>query len=89
MAQQYTQEGKVDEAEALLQPLLARRRLHFTEFAALACAEIDLWLAKGNREAARSWLKLWEQADPDNPNLPIMRRRVKGGLFGRLWNWGS
>jgi predicted Zn-dependent protease len=78
--------GELDEARALLDPLLTRRRMHFSEFASLCSAEIDLALARGEREAARSWLGLWEQATPDHPHLPLVRRQVRGrGWFG----WGS
>jgi tetratricopeptide (TPR) repeat protein len=84
MAQQYIRDGKLDQAKAMLEPLLTRHRLHFTEFAALAVAHIELLLAQGNRDGARSWLDLWEQADPDHPGISQMRRRMKPGLWQGL-----
>jgi tetratricopeptide (TPR) repeat protein len=77
-----------DKAKALLDPMLARKRLHFSEFAALCAAEIDLFLTEGNRDAARSWFEMWEQTDPDNPALGEFRRRFRGGGVGqRLKSW--
>jgi hypothetical protein len=69
----------------LLEPLLKIRRLHFTEFAALCAAEVQVALAEGNQEAARGWLGLWERGYPDHPQLPILRDRVrKRGWWSRL-----
>jgi predicted Zn-dependent protease len=78
LAQVHARAGEVERARALLDPLLAQRRLHFSEFASLCLAEIDLARARGEREAARSWLQLWEQAVPDHPLLPEARRLVRG-----------
>jgi tetratricopeptide (TPR) repeat protein len=88
VAHQHIQNGELDRARELLKPLLTRRRLHFSEFAALCIGQISLFLAEGNREAARQWLQMWENADPDNPQLPEFRERVNEPrwlerLFGR------
>jgi tetratricopeptide (TPR) repeat protein len=69
LARLAIQDGELDKAKALLEPILHRRRLHFSEFATLCDAEIDLLLTEGNEESARSWLEMWEQAYPDHPNL--------------------
>jgi tetratricopeptide (TPR) repeat protein len=76
-------EGKPSEARALVEPLLAHNRLHYTEFAALCMAQIEIGLAEKNRPAAQSWLELWERGYPDHPALPRFRREV-GGLWSRL-----
>jgi tetratricopeptide (TPR) repeat protein len=68
--------GELDEAEELLKPLFRHKRMHFTEFAAFVAAQIELELERRNRRAARSWLEMWEKADPDNPNLERFRSRV-------------
>jgi tetratricopeptide (TPR) repeat protein len=88
MSQLSARDGKFEEAEALLRPLLERRRFHFSEFEALCHAMIDLYVAKGNRDAARSWLEMWAATDPDNPRIADLRRRIgqpgeTRGLFGR------
>jgi tetratricopeptide (TPR) repeat protein len=77
MSQFYVREGRLDKAQEMLDPLLSRRRLHFTEFASLCMGQINLLLARGERQAAQSWLGLWEQADPDHPALAEWRRRVR------------
>ena len=38
--------------------------------------QINLLLARGQREGARTWLGLWEQGCPDHPGLAEWRRRV-------------
>src|SRR5262249_24483641 len=76
MAQILVRRGQIEEAKALVQPVLTRERLHFTEFAALCMAQIEIYFAEDNREAAPSWLDMWAAADPDNPSLPYWRRRV-------------
>jgi predicted Zn-dependent protease len=76
MAQLYLRDGKFEEAKALLEPLLSRQRFHFSEFAAVCSAEIDLFLRQGNQKAADSWLEMWASADPDHPAIPLLRQRL-------------
>jgi tetratricopeptide (TPR) repeat protein len=76
LAQLLTRDGHLDAAEELLKPLFARRRMHFSEFAVFAVAQIELALARRERRAARSWFEMWEEADPDNPLLDHFRARV-------------
>jgi tetratricopeptide (TPR) repeat protein len=76
MAQLCISRGQIDEAEALLKPLLTRRRLHFSEFAAFCVAQIQLFLAQDNLDAARSWLDMWTSADPDHHAIAEWRRRL-------------
>ncbi|MCI0390737.1 MAG: hypothetical protein MOB07_18475 [Acidobacteria bacterium] len=40
-------------------------------------AQIEIAMARKNPQAARSWIQMWESADPDNPNLEILRSRVE------------
>lgn len=61
--------GQVEEAEDLLKPLLAQKRLHFSEFAALAQSQIELFLAKEDEESARKWYEMLKQTLPDHPGL--------------------
>jgi tetratricopeptide (TPR) repeat protein len=83
MAELAIQDGDLDRAHELLDPLLRRKMLHFSEFSRLCSGLIDLSLAEGNRDAARSWFDMWESADPDSPGLETYRLRV-GGLTGAL-----
>ncbi len=73
--------GDVAEAKTLLDPLLTRRRFHYGEFAAFCDALIELSLAEGHPEAARSWLNMWERVNPDHPLL--LRRQLQ--LLPTAW----
>ncbi len=77
VAQILAREGKPEEAEKMIQPLLARKRLHTSEFASLCQAQIEVWLAKGRPDAARSWLQMWEQANSEHPAIEFNRRRLR------------
>jgi tetratricopeptide (TPR) repeat protein len=76
MARLLTRAAQFAEAEALLEPLLSRKRFHYSDFAIFAATQIELQLARGQRESARSWLQMWAAADPDNQNLSYWRRRL-------------
>jgi tetratricopeptide (TPR) repeat protein len=77
MARLCIEEGKLDEAQGWLEPLLERPRLHFSEFNAICVAQIELLIARGQMDGARSWLAIWEQADPDAAPIPIYRQKLK------------
>ncbi len=62
-------DGKPDEAEKVLDPLLQRKRLHPTEFTSLCSAKIEVAITRKNREAAQGWIQIWESVLPDDPNL--------------------
>jgi tetratricopeptide (TPR) repeat protein len=78
---------KLDEARQMLETQQHRRRFHFSEFSAWCTANVELCLAEGNRNAARGWLQMWESVYPDDHLLPDYRKRVSGGLLGRLLPW--
>jgi tetratricopeptide (TPR) repeat protein len=85
LARLCVREGDLGRAKALLEPLLKQRRFHVTEFTALAVAEVDLHLAHGEVEGARSWVEMLERGDPDNPQLPLLRSLLqKRGWRGWL-----
>jgi tetratricopeptide (TPR) repeat protein len=77
-----TTEKRYEEGQAILDQLMTRKRWHFSEFAAFAGAQIELHLAEGNRGAAKSWLEMWKQADPDHPSLEYFEKQL-----GRKTNW--
>ncbi|MBE9077202.1 tetratricopeptide repeat protein [Romeria aff. gracilis LEGE 07310] len=68
--------GELDAAEALLKPFLKRDRFHFMEFSAFSEAYITLLLAQKQRDGARSWLQMWQQALPDDPRLARWKERL-------------
>jgi tetratricopeptide (TPR) repeat protein len=88
MAGLYVNEGKFEQAETLLKPLLSLPRLHITEFAALCMAHIQLYHAKKMPEAVQTWLDMWTQIDPDNSNLHYWQRRTRQPQQpSNLFNW--
>ena len=84
VARMAIKDGDVARAHALLDPLLERKKLHFSEFGQLCSVLIDLNLAEGHRDAARTWFDLWESNDPENPQLAPYRLRL--GRIGRMLN---
>ncbi len=67
------QEGELESAQEMLNPLLQRRRLHTTEMSALCNALVDLAIERGEMENARQWLEIWERVYPDHPRLEYYR----------------
>jgi tetratricopeptide (TPR) repeat protein len=83
VARMHALDADFDKAKELLAPLLTMRRLHITEFRALCSAQIDLLMEEGQRDGARTWLELWERADPDGPLLDHYRYRVEAPPWQR------
>ncbi|HXG92785.1 MAG TPA: tetratricopeptide repeat protein [Blastocatellia bacterium] len=88
LARLALREGDVERADALLDPVRKRKRFHYQEISSLCDIEIELQIARGHTDGARSWLEIWKELDPDNPridyweamlNEPSLRR----SLFGR------
>jgi tetratricopeptide (TPR) repeat protein len=79
LAEECVEKGDLDGAKALLAPLSKKPRLHQSEYAAWCSANISLLLAEGQPAAAREMLKAWEQLDPDDRRIKILKSRIKGG----------
>jgi tetratricopeptide (TPR) repeat protein len=77
-ARQLARDGKPDEAEKVLDPLLQRKRMRPTEFASLCSAKIEIAMARRNRKDARDWIQMWESVAPNDPNLERHRSWVEG-----------
>lgn len=83
----YAQDGKIEAANALLDPLLKRERFHVSEFAALSKARCEVFLAENNVDGAKSWLSFLEQALPDYPVTGYLQARiVPASLMGAFEN---
>jgi tetratricopeptide (TPR) repeat protein len=88
MARILLRQGEMTKARELVAPLLTGRRLHFTEFSAIASVQIQLCLAEGKREGAQSWVQMLERSYPKDPNLPYYRACLRGpGLLGSFRKW--
>ncbi len=68
---------QVDEAKELIKPLTKRKRLHISEFRAMCDANMELLMAQKDKEAACSWLKIWEALDDDSYELIHWRFRLE------------
>ncbi len=77
-------DGKPDEAEKVLDPLLQRKRLRPTEVTSLCSAKIEVAIALKNREAAQGWIQIWESVLPNDPNLERHRSWVESWLVNAL-----
>jgi tetratricopeptide (TPR) repeat protein len=85
MANLAMQAGDLEKAETYLAPLRRQMRLHLTEFDALAGTYFELCFARGEMDAARRWLEMWKQINPDHPGLPQLERRLSlGGLLDTM-----
>lgn len=83
-------DGDLNRAKELLEPLVKRRRLHYSELGAFCGAQIDLLVAEGKHHEARSWFDMWERADPENPLQQQWRDRLDPrSWLKRLLPWAS
>jgi Flp pilus assembly protein TadD len=88
MARIFIEEGELAKAREMIAPLQTGGRLHFTEFSALAGVQIQLCLAEGKKEGARSWVEMLERVYPKDPNLPYYRACLRGpGVLGSFRKW--
>jgi tetratricopeptide (TPR) repeat protein len=76
LARTHVLQGELDRAQELLEPLMARKRFHIDEFGTFAAAQISLLLARGDPESARIWLGMWEQVDPEHPEISVWRQKL-------------
>jgi len=72
-----SQRGDLERARKLLDPLLKRKRLHISEFSALCMAEVNLYLAEGNRQQVEHWVRMWRQAAPDHPGIGYFEEQLR------------
>ena len=56
---------------------MQRERMHYSEFDSFCGVFIQLYLAEGKVDLARTWFKMWEEINPYNPKLEPLRRQVE------------
>ena len=78
---------RLNEARELLFPVRGMRDFQVSEFSAWSAAIVNFHLAAGERDEAERYLDLWKMVYPDDPQLPIFRRRFEGGILKRLLKW--
>ncbi|NEO71828.1 tetratricopeptide repeat protein [Moorena sp. SIO3H5] len=85
LARLKIKKGEIPEAEALLKPLISRKRFQFSEFSNFCTAQIELFMAKKDKDSARKWLQMWENLDPENPDLLPWKLKLDGNnLLNKL-----
>ncbi|NET55131.1 MAG: tetratricopeptide repeat protein [Symploca sp. SIO2E6] len=77
LAKFHTKNKDYEAAEALLKPILQRKKFHFQEFALFCQTQIELCLAKKELKGARSWLGTWANVEPDEPAIAYWKRRLR------------
>jgi tetratricopeptide (TPR) repeat protein len=76
LAQLHLKDNNLEAAQELLNPLIARRRFHYDEFAVFSRAQMTLLLAKDQVEGAENWLDIWASVDPDHPEVRDWQKRL-------------
>ncbi|MCX6053693.1 MAG: hypothetical protein NTZ74_02030 [Chloroflexi bacterium] len=59
----------LDRAETILNQIMKKTRLHFTEFSALCSCQADFYWEDGNFDNTEQWLEMWESVYPGDPHL--------------------
>lgn len=77
VAQLETRARRFAASHQILDALASRRRYSKSEFVALSLAEIEVFLAEKNPDAARSWLDLVASVDPEHPSIPGLRKIIE------------
>ncbi len=85
LARLKIKKGEIAEAEALLKPLISRKRFQFSEFSNFCTAQIEFFMAKKDKDSARKWLQMWDNFDPENPDLLPWKLKLDGdNLLNKL-----
>jgi len=77
LAKAALQNGDLERAQALLEPLYERGKFHVSEFDSLCATQIDLLLLRNDRFSAQTWFDMWEDCNPQNPKLDPYRQLLK------------
>ncbi len=68
-------DGDYDTARESLDGLMMLRKMHLSEYTQMCRAQVDLALAQDNKDAAKSWLDMWQQVDPSDEQIfPYLMR---------------
>jgi predicted Zn-dependent protease len=81
LAKAAMRKGNLRQAQALLEPLYQRRKFHVSEYDALCATQIDLLLLQNDPISAKSWFKMWEACNPENPKLNFYRTLFKSAVL--------
>lgn len=76
LAQLLIQRRQFDEAHALLDPLQQRQSFFVDDYSAFAGVMTELFLAEQNWDAARNWLGVLENVDPEHPAIEYLAEKI-------------
>lgn len=71
-----TARRRFEEAHAVLDPLLTRKRFHAEEYLTFGATMAELLLAEGDREGARSWVGVLQSIAPGHPGIQVLASRL-------------
>jgi tetratricopeptide (TPR) repeat protein len=66
----------IDQAAALLKPILKRKRFHFDDFVAFSNVYMHFLVQQENMTAASGWLQIWKQVTPDDSELKTWEKQM-------------
>ncbi len=66
----------IDQAAALLKPILKRKRFHFEDFVTFSTVYMHFLVQQDLMTAASGWLQIWKQVTPDDPDLKIWEKKM-------------
>ena len=76
MAMLAVKEGDLDRADALVSDLRHQRQMRHIEFSVICLTSIQVFIARRDFRAARSWLDVWKRFQPEHPKIAEAERLV-------------
>jgi tetratricopeptide (TPR) repeat protein len=76
LASYHLKQQEIDQADALLKPILKRTNFHIDDLAIFSEGYLQLLVQQKEIPAAQTWLKLWEQVTPDHPRIQHWHRTL-------------
>jgi tetratricopeptide (TPR) repeat protein len=76
MARYHLHNKNIEAADALLKPMISRKRWHVDDFATFSNSYLQLLLAQKETKAAQIWLNLWAGVEPDRIDVQQWQRRL-------------
>lgn len=77
LAERCIEKKDFQEAQLLLAPLARKARLHISEYTGWCAMNVQLALAMGEPERAKSLLGTWEKMEPDDERIEVLKDRIR------------
>ena len=84
---QLINNAELKQAQETLTPLLNRAKLHYSEFSAVADAQVRILVLRDEINGAKMWLDTWRKILPDEPKVDAWEIQLairKGGIADLL-----